>query len=145
MLASLEGHAPGVEQAFRKSLERAEQTGDGRLVADALCLLAECQRMRGKLDEALRLAERAVPLAEGGPPGWVMRAKSQLGLALLYRGGLARSKSQLDAALGLPCSQAPCRHGRRWSISTHWSTWPGLPGAWGTPTRPCASAERRWR
>ncbi len=103
-LANLGWSAPGVEQALRQSVERAEQTGDGRLVADALYLLTQCQRMRGKLDEAQRLAERAVPLAEGGPPGWVTKVKSELGLVLLYRGNLTRSTSQLaplsEALLG---------------------------------------------
>jgi len=81
--------APGVEEALRRSLQSAEQTGDALAVADALFALAHCQRMRGELDEALSLIQRAVSLAQGGPPGWVASVQGQMAMIQLYRGDFA--------------------------------------------------------
>ena len=80
-----------VGQAFRQSLELAEQTGDKLLVADALAILANHYCACGELEEAVALAERALSLAQGAPQEWVVAIQGVLAMVLVYRGDLARA------------------------------------------------------
>jgi tetratricopeptide (TPR) repeat protein len=90
VLAGIKGMvAPEVGQAWRNSLECAERTGDGLLVADALMTLAIYHRNRGELDSAISLQEQS--LAQGGPPGWAASMQGGLAQTLLHRGDFITS------------------------------------------------------
>jgi len=86
---------PEVRWAGQKALDLAEQSGDRLLIADALAWLRWAYQARGELDGALSLAERAVALAQGGPPGWVTWVEGSLAYVLLDRGEFARATQLL--------------------------------------------------
>ena len=154
LLAKTKGFMiPEVGRAFRKSLELAEQIGDEPLVAEALTWMAYYRRSSGELDAALGLSQRAMQLAQSGPPGWAMSQQRELARTLQLHGDFGASARLLmphaEVLLGagsLCCGIALTT----WltipgTTSCSWHTCRGRFGPRVTPTGRLRSARRPWR
>jgi putative nucleotidyltransferase with HDIG domain len=96
------GRVLDAQLAFTRAIAAAEESGDERVLAEALRRLGNVHRRRHELDEALRLSSRSYEIATAiGDDVLAAEALNGIALVAFFRGDWEHARRNLELALTL--------------------------------------------